>query len=51
MNKGGNRVQIPLLLLVIPHEKEQIKNLGNIHLEKRNIKFPLNVGGVTCHVD
>lgn len=34
---GGNRVAVamPLVLLVIPHRKEQIKNLGKIHLEKR----------------
>lgn len=35
MNKGGNRLQVPLVLLVAPHKNDQIKNLGEIHLEKR----------------
>lgn len=41
MNKGGNRVQIPLVLLVVPHKNEQIKNLGEFHPEKRQGKHQI----------
>lgn len=54
MNKGGNRVQIPLVLPVVPHKNEQIKNLGKFTWRRDNkesSKFPLNVGGAIGHVD
>lgn len=41
MNKGGNRVQIPLVLLVIQCKNEQIKNLGKIDLKKRQGKHQI----------
>lgn len=54
MNKGGNRVQIPLVLFVVPHKNEQIKNLGKFTWRRDNkeiSQFSLNVGVAIGCVD
>lgn len=56
MNNRGNLVAVPLVLLVIPPNEVQIKNLGKISpgketTAKENTQFSLNIWGAVWHVD
>ena len=57
MTNGGNCVAVAMLLVlpVTPHEEEQIKNLGKVHLEKRQqgkhqIPFDYLRSSLTCRL-